>query len=403
LKEERRSSAFQSAICNLKSAIKWEVAMRQLLIALALTLPAGGARALAQAPRVAPPAELKKLHVLMAFDTKDERLEPSLAVDEQRMTRLWANAIPKERYSLTVLRGDKVTPQAILGHFRKLKLGPSEGALFFYGGHGAIDPAKGHYLQLASGKPLLRSELRKAMEATRAGLVVLVTDCCSTPIRLKTTRDRGITKLDEPKRLHPTVRCLLFQARGTVDVTAATNNAAWSDNERGGLFTRAVASLLIAPVKSLDTNKDGFVTWREFFPKLQRETEALFDRWLREMRSYKVTITGTNQKPYAYALGKRLLPTARSYAVLSVENGTGEVVKYRYRWAGETAWQSATLQKGEKRAHSLALKDDASPPELEAQFDGIKSAQRLKARKWTGTGEPTSDDAKPNQYRLRPR
>src|SRR5262245_11471627 len=254
--------------------------LRQLFIALALMLLAGAPAAPAQAPRVSPPAELKKLHVLMVFDTKDERLEPSLVIDEKRLTQLWANTMPKERYSLTVLKGAKVTPQAILEHYRKLKLGPSEGALFVYGGHGAIDPKKGHYLQLASGKPLIRSELRKAMEATRAGLVVIVSDCCSTPIRLKTTRDRGITKQESPKRLHPTVRCLLFQARGTVDVTAATNNAAWSDNERGGLFTRSFAALLAGPVKPLDTNKDGFVTWQEYFPKLQRETEVLFDGWL---------------------------------------------------------------------------------------------------------------------------
>src|SRR5262245_1656796 len=131
--------------------------MRPLCIALVTWfLPGDAAQALG--PRIKPPPELKKLHVLMAFDTKDERLEPGLRIDEKRMTRLFATTMPRDRYTLTVLKGERVTAQTILDYYRKRKLGPGEGALFYYGGHGANDPVKGHYLHLTVGKPLFRTE-----------------------------------------------------------------------------------------------------------------------------------------------------------------------------------------------------------------------------------------------------
>ena len=72
------------------------------------------------------------------------------------------------------------------------------------------------------------------------------------------------------RALHPTVRCLFFQARGTVDITAATDNASWSDNKKGGLFTRSLARLVeLTPLRELDKDRDGVVTWSEFFPQLR--------------------------------------------------------------------------------------------------------------------------------------
>lgn len=358
----------------------------------------------ADAPRQpAPPPELKKLHILMVFDTNDERLASSLLIDEKRLGRLWASTIPATRHTARVLTGKEVTATAIMDHYRKLKLGQDEGVLFFYGGHGAADPKKGNYLDLQAGKPLIRSDLRRAMEATGAGLVLILTDCCSTPVKLPTKRERALPQPVSPERIAPTVRCLLFQARGTVDVTAATGNASWSDSERGGLFTRALVALLGKPVTALDRNKDGFVTWQEAFPVLQRDTEVLFDGWLRDLRASKIATAAKSQRPHAFLLGKRLASESQAHAVLSVENATGEAMTYRYRWAGQTAWQSQSLGKGERHLHALPLKDDASPPELEAQFEGIRAVQRLKSRRWVGKAEPQLDDARQAHYRIRPR
>src|SRR5262245_8920017 len=176
-------------------------------------------------------AELKKLHILMVFDTRASDLAKSVRVDEWRMRLLWKETIPSGRYTLTTLSGAKVTKEGILAHYKNLRLGPNDGVLFYYAGHAATDVKTGkHYFDLAGDNPLFRKDLVKSMEATRAGLVVLLTDCCSTPREIM--RKDGFDDLGEnlalgrgeATRLHPTVRQLLFLARGTVDVTAATDN-----------------------------------------------------------------------------------------------------------------------------------------------------------------------------------
>jgi hypothetical protein len=288
-----------------------------------------------------------------------------------------------------------VTRERILGYYRNLTTGPDEGLVFFYGGHGALDKVKGHFLELQAGKgkPLLRSELRKAMEARKAGLVVLLTDCCSTPKRLPAVSRDAAASSESARTLHPTVRCLLFQARGTVDVTAATATASWSDNEQGGIFTRALCELLSADLKALDTDRDQFVSWREFFPRLRRGTESTFKQWRKEMRRRGLgdEIDATDQKPYAWALGgavARPTPAAPEFVVVSLNNKSGEEVRYRYRWSNESAWKSGTLRPGGQAYHARRLGADSRGVVLEAKFDGMNSVVQLKPLRWTGKGQP---------------
>src|SRR5436190_7515001 len=149
--------------------------MRPLCLLLAL-LAAG--LATGTAPGAEPPA-LKKLRILMVFDTSDKDLAPSLKIDDWRMRRLVKKTIPESMRTLDVLTGKDVTADKIFDYYKKLKTGADEGLLFFYGGHGAIDPKKGHYFQLTNGKALVRGELRAAMEAKKAGVVLIISDCCS--------------------------------------------------------------------------------------------------------------------------------------------------------------------------------------------------------------------------------
>src|SRR5579859_3717553 len=96
----------------------------------------------------APPKEVNKLHVLLVFDTQDDLLSDSLEIDEQRVLGFLNSTIPANRLSVTVLKGENVTPERILDHYRKAKPSTEDGLLFFYGGHGATDPVKKHYFQL---------------------------------------------------------------------------------------------------------------------------------------------------------------------------------------------------------------------------------------------------------------
>jgi Caspase domain len=356
---------------------------------LAMTVPVA-----APPQNAAVPAELRKLHVLMVFDTTDVDLAPSLKIDEWRMRRCLKLSIPADRYQVTLLKGKDVTPERIFDYYRNLKPDARDGLLFFYGGHGATDTnTKLHFLDLACGKPLVRADLRKAMEAKKTDLVLLLTDCCSTPQKIsKLTAQRRVQESRDSRAIHPTVRCLLFQARGTIDVTAATNNASWSDNEKGGLFTRSLCRMLTENVKSLDTDRDGFVSWQEFFPQLQKETQITFHGWSRVLLARGEKINTTTQKPASFALGDQVVPGSQSYAVVGIENRTEGPLIYRWRWSGQQEWNNERLEPGTKKVHALPLSNgQQAVPDFEAEIKG-KKASALRAGKWTGKGSPSFED-----------
>src|SRR5581483_5239802 len=110
------------------------------------------------------------------------------------------------------------------------------------------------------------------MESKHAGLVILLTDCCSNryPLPKRSTQPAPEMSSDSGKgpTLSPVLRCLLFQHRGVVDITAATRSAAYGDDLRGGLFTRSLNKTLTRPVTELARSADGFVSWKAAFPRL---------------------------------------------------------------------------------------------------------------------------------------
>src|SRR5882724_2341088 len=125
-------------------------------------LLASGGPATAQAP------ELKKLHILMVYDTNASDLTKSLKADKKRMLSLWRDTIPANRHNVVVLEGDKVTKEEILAHYKKMQVGRNEGLVFYYAGHGARDEkTEKHFFDLKAGSPLWREDLTRAMEAKK--------------------------------------------------------------------------------------------------------------------------------------------------------------------------------------------------------------------------------------------
>lgn len=238
---------------------------------------------------------------------------------------------------------------------------------------------------------------------------MLLTDCCSTPERIRNRiliEQRGLKPpMTVPgptaRQLHPTVRHLLFDARGTIDVTAATDNASWSDVLKGGLFTRSLDRLLRSDVKALDTNGDGVVAWAEFFPRLQDDTATLFKAWRKEMLSRgETSITERKQVPHAFSLGDGTAVPTRRLAALAVVNATGKPLSYRYRW-DERGWSEARLEAGERKLHLVPLGERTALPQMEARFEGVSKPSQLVAAEWSGIGRPKFDECR--QYRIRPR
>src|SRR5262249_24922902 len=124
--------------------------------------------------------ELKRVRFLLALDTASNLVD-QLVLDEDRMVRLLRGGIPPARLHLNVLKGSQLTRANVLAYSRTLKPGPDEALVFFYGGQGAISPRRGPFLQLQNGRrseELVRSELRQAMLAKKAGLTVILTECC---------------------------------------------------------------------------------------------------------------------------------------------------------------------------------------------------------------------------------
>ena len=198
-----------------------------------------------------------------------------------------------------------------------------------------------------------------------------------------------------PTTLTPTLRQLFYLARGTVDVTAATEDVAWGDRDKGGLFTRAVCRMLARPLRELDVDRDGRLTWDEFFPQLQRDTELDFAGWSKRMRSVeKEEIESATQRPAAFLLGA-------AYAAVGIENLTGGPLGYEVRWSADQPWQKVRLRPGQAQVHFVGVQPEDELPVLEARFDGIRTVQQLRANRWTGQEAPRYGQAA--QYRIRPR
>jgi hypothetical protein len=347
------------------------------------------------------PGELKLLRALVVIGNADSKLAPSVEQDRKNMKVLLEEHLPADRRRIDYLDGNRVTREEILKYYRNLKTGPDEALLFFYAGHGAIDPKLGHCLTPQMGVSIARADIRRAMGQKGAGLVVLLTDCCSIriPVKHKARPREPRTRVE----MHPVLRCLFFQQRGMVDVTAAEDGTgSYGDNEHGGVFTSALVSLLEGDLQTLDRNKDGFLSWKEFFQALTRETEKEFKGFARRALAEGERVEQPTQRPRAFSP----LPDApaagakKTYAVVSLRNDSGKAVRYRYRWAGEAEWKDGTVVANGKAFHELALAEGTKLPDLEIMADSgtDKGKGSLAAAKWSGTGRPAYEDGQ--EYRI---
>lgn len=335
--------------------------MRSIL-GLLLTIATGATSA-------APPVELRKVHALLVIDTLSG-LGDSVRVDGERVERLLHNNLPRDRAEIRVLTGKDVTADAILAYYRNLQVGHADSLFFYYAGHGATDPRQGHFLALQelNARPLLRGDLLRAMQAHQPGLVVLLTDCCSTRYKLHSKLRRLSEELGAAPTIQPVLRCLLYQARGVVDITASSGNASFGDDHDGGIFTRAFDNLVNQGVAPLDADHDGLVTWSEFFARLQVETEGTFIDWAKRQRALGEEVGQTSQKPQAFAL-------AGGEQAITLRNETPDPRRYQFRWTGQVDWKDGTIPpRGMSQQVPPTGRDERAGPPLEVRFEGGRTA-----------------------------
>jgi len=215
--------------------------------------------------------------------------------------------------NLRILKGDDVSPRAIVDAIRAFPLGPNDTLLFYYSGHGATFEGRGHVLTTSQGN-LLRSDLRAVVAQRRARLSVLLTDCCSSLVRARPQPPTAGAPAPRPQ-VSPMLRCLLLQHQGIVDVTSSSfGESSWSRQGTGGLFTGALTAALGSwDVDQFDTNKDGFASWTEVFEYVRDETKASYLAFKQDMLKLDPsnvnprTLAGLqsqrDQVPQAFALG----------------------------------------------------------------------------------------------------
>jgi hypothetical protein len=246
------------------------------------------------------------------------------------------------------MEGDEMTPDNILKKIERLPVRPNDAVVFMYFGHGAFDQKTDqHLFGLVHGDQqpmlLLRKDVIAALQAKNAGLTVLLTDCCSDVVPILAARP--VVARAPARDLDPVLSHLFFRHRGLVDITAAEKGtSAWFDTAVGGMFTQALMGrLLRKPLAELDTDKDGFLTWRELAEELKEETNRVFleekQRWpnrdeIQQGAQYALvfTVPEPGGKPTAlrqpmrsirgYRLGASVSATAAGIKVVRVTPGS---------------------------------------------------------------------------------
>jgi membrane-associated protease RseP (regulator of RpoE activity) len=299
----------------MRASVKWSPGVLVCLLAL------GVAEA-----HAAPPAkardELSVIHVLVVADT-NANIGASVKIDEDNFSGAISKGVADaNRVDLTRLDGDNATPQKIVDYFKNLTVGQNEGVVFFYAGHGATIE-KDHTVTLSAGN-LKRVDLLNAMQATKAPLIICLTDCCSTQI----VGGRVVRHFDAQAD-NPVVLNLFFQSRGVVDITAATLDSSMGDDTAGGFFTRSLCNCLRDKPENLAaTGDNGFVSWNAFFDKIKQATDSVCTDYARKVRDNGGSPAVEHQVPLAWSLGgdARFKPKGWRFG-MRVFNNNGDGVR----------------------------------------------------------------------------
>jgi hypothetical protein len=150
------------------------------------------------------PEPLEKLNVLIVLDTGDGVIGDTLGIDKKRILSLMQRQLPKAKVVTKTLEGPEAKRANITAYFKALKLDATQGVLFYYGGHGGATKAGQHFFVLSPDKyeRFYRDDVQKLMEGTGAGLVVMLTDCCSD-IPPGKARSAGLDKIQDVPKTNP--------------------------------------------------------------------------------------------------------------------------------------------------------------------------------------------------------
>lgn len=237
-------------------------------------------------------------HVVHAVLVIDDN-SPLAGIEKDLMNMqmvLTAGLGPRDRVTFKVLQGREVTPANLGQTIRALSVGPDDVLLFYYTGHGATLEQTGHVMAFMGGRdaagepvaaPVPRAEIRKLLLSKGARMTVLLSDCCANLVPIR--REPPNVGAPAPGAPAPppgptTLQMLLFEHSGLVDLTSSmydpvlgVGEKSWTESTSGSFFTVALTNLMMAPPDVLDVApRDGFVEWKEFFPRVRSETNQIY-------------------------------------------------------------------------------------------------------------------------------
>lgn len=212
-----------------------------------------------------------KLYILFAMDTHADEIGRTVEKDCSNLTEVIGEIRNgrEDKIEWAVLKGENLTPAAVLNYYKYSHFDAHSALLFIYSGHGGLSATSGNFFAMKYGN-LVREDLREAMEGTGSVLQVILADSCS-----------NIAGFDPPNRRVPAewsvFKQLFFQSSGMVDILASEETTfSWGNSENGGMFTKSLTKLLCEPMSTFDRNNDSFVTWSEFFEQLRAQTNQVF-------------------------------------------------------------------------------------------------------------------------------
>lgn len=247
-----------------------------------------------------------RLHIILVIDAAAANVGRGALVNKKLMSEVinksfkgheerlasWTNIVASDSFDLT--------PDAVLKDIEALDVRSTDSIFFYYCGHGAWETErlpsgdeKGQFLAMSGGN-LFRSDLRTALVKKHPYSIVMLTDCCSS---LTTKNPPEVSKIDgEWETFHD----LFFLQPGIFDITAAHRDQfGWANNDYGYYFTQVLSKWLCAKRSSIRSDgQDGFVSWREFYPKIREETVRKFkEEGSEEMHKYEP------EEPQAFFVG----------------------------------------------------------------------------------------------------
>lgn len=220
------------------------------------------------------------LHYLLIADSNDRSIGPAVRMDVGLMEEMIASRIPKKYRNGRALVGNDCSPTEIRRFFRDVMIGPNDALMFYYSGHGLVNPKNlDQIYTMGKGTTITRSEIISLIQSRKPRLGVVLADCCSNfpgqPI--KNVRNTGVvwTKpITSPRVIDPVARALFFEHKGMCVIAAAEDGcvAATAAELGGSVFTVAFKNILNKTPQQISPRGKGFTHWKDFSELLHRET-----------------------------------------------------------------------------------------------------------------------------------